>query len=306
MSGQNGGGLLMKESERHLFCFGYGFSAKALVARLRAAGETWQISATIRHVDKQSQLEADGVTPFLLQPNTELPEQAFAGVTHVLLSAPPETDGSDPVLTCAGSALQQCQSLQWVGYLSTTGVYGDHDGAWIDEETPPGPVGARGRRRQIAESAWAASGLPMHYFRLAGIYGPGRNALQSLRAGTARRINKPGQVFSRIHVEDIAQILHASINHPNPGRAYSVCDDLPAPPQEVVTYAATLLELEPPQEIAFADAELSPMAKSFYGENKRIHNNRIKQELGVALTYPTYREGLSALLVQESDQGKVS
>ena len=286
-------------TERHLFCFGYGFSARALVALLQGTGELWRVSATVRNADKQTLLEKDGVTPVVLQSGVGLPDGVLEGVTHVLLSAPPETDGSDPVLAFARETLSQCRSLKWVGYLSTTGVYGDHGGAWIDEETPSGPVGARGWRRQKAEAAWAATGLPMHYFRLAGIYGPGRNSLQSLRQGTARRITKPGQVFSRIHVEDIAQILQASINHPNPGRAYSVCDDLPAPPQEVVSYAAALLDMEPPPETAFEDAELSPMARSFYGENKRIRNDRIKQELGIKLKYPTYREGLAALLAQE-------
>ncbi len=172
-------------------------------------------------------------------------------------------------------------------------------GAWIDEDTPPGPLGERGQRRVAAEAAWgelaAAHDLPMHYFRLAGIYGPGRNQLAALKAGTARRIDKTGQVFSRIHVEDIATILLASMAKPQAGRAYSVCDDEPAPPQDVVAYAATLLGMAPPPLIAFEDADLSPMAKSFYGENKRIKNTRIKQELGVTLKYPSYREGLRAL-----------
>ncbi|MGC6471348.1 MAG: SDR family oxidoreductase [Parvibaculales bacterium] len=286
-------------TDRHLFCFGYGFSAKALVSLLRETGEIWRVTATVRNADKRSQLEADGVEPVEVPTDTTLDGEELKGVTHVLLSAPPEADGSDPALRLAGDALLRCETLQWVGYLSTTGVYGDHDGAWIDEDTPPGPLSERGRRRHQAEAAWAATGLPMHYFRLAGIYGPGRNSLQSLRNGTARRINKPGQVFSRIHVEDIALILQASMSNPNPGRAYSVCDDLPAPPQDVVQHAAALLDMDPPPETPFAEADLSPMAKSFYGENKRIRNDRIKRELGVELKYPTYREGLAALLVQE-------
>ena len=182
-----------------------------------------------------------------------------------------------------------------MGYLSTTGVYGDHQGAWIDEETPTGLLSERGQRRVAAEAQWAATGLPMHYFRLAGIYGPGRNSLRALQNGTARRVVKQGQVFSRIHLADITRILEASMANPNAGRAYSVCDDTPAPPQDVVTYAAELMGVSPPALQDFATAELSPMARSFYGENKRIRNYRIKEELGVSLEYPDYRAGLSAL-----------
>ena len=215
---------------------------------------------------------------------------------HILISVPPEQNGSDPVLNFAGAALAALQDqIKWVGYLSTTGVYGDHQGAWIDEETPAGLLSERGQRRVAAEAQWAATGLPMNYFRLAGIYGPGRNSLRALQNGTARRVVKQGQVFSRIHLADITRILEASMANPNAGRAYSVCDDTPAPPQDVVTYAAELMGVSPPALQDFATAELSPMARSFYGENKRIRNYRIKEELGVSLEYPDYRAGLSAL-----------
>jgi nucleoside-diphosphate-sugar epimerase len=183
----------------------------------------------------------------------------------------------------------------WVGYLSTTGVYGDRAGGWVDEASALTPAGERGRRRVAAEAGWRALGLPLHIFRLAGIYGPGRSALDSVRAGKAQRIDKPGQVFSRIHVDDIAAVLDASIARPYPGAIYNVCDDDPAPPQDVIAYACALLGRAPPPLVPFDQAALSPMARSFYGESKRVSNRRIKDELGVRLRFPDYRAGLDAL-----------
>jgi len=276
--------------------FGFGFCAAHLAPALTAAG--WRLKATCRDAAKGAALKAQGIEPLRVD-GTPLAAGALEGVDHILLSAPPSAHG-DPALPLLEDALAaRAGQLKWLGYLSTTGVYGDHGGAWIDEETPPGPLSARGQRRVDAEGAWgalaAAHDLPLHYFRLAGIYGPGRNQLASLKTGTARRIDKPGQVFSRIHVDDIAQILRASMAAPNAGRAYSVCDDEAAPPQDVVAFAAALMGVEEPPCVAFEEAEMSEMARSFYGENKRIKNQRIKQELGVSLIYPTYREGLTAL-----------
>lgn len=277
----------------NLFCFGLGYCADYLSAKLIKQG--WQVSATCRTSEKAAVLEALGIRPVLLS-GKKVTVTDLGKADHILISAPPEQDGSDPVLNFAEAALAALQDqIKWVGYLSTTGVYGDHQGAWIDEETPPGLLSERGQRRVAAEAQWAATGLPMHYFRLAGIYGPGRNSLRALQNGTARRVVKQGQVFSRIHLVDITRILEASMANPNAGRAYSVCDDTPAPPQDVVTYAAELMGVSPPALQDFATAELSPMARSFYGENKRIRNNRIKEELGVSLEYPDYRAGLSAL-----------
>ena len=277
----------------NLFCFGLGYCADYLSAKLIKQG--WQVSATCRTSEKAALLEASGIRPVLLS-GKKVTVTDLGKADHILISVPPEQDGSDPVLNFAGAALAALQDqIKWVGYLSTTGVYGDHQGAWIDEETPAGLLSERGQRRVAAEAQWAATGLPMHYFRLAGIYGPGRNSLRALQNGTARRVVKQGQVFSRIHLADITRILEASIANPNAGRAYSVCDDTPAPPQDVVTYAAELMGVSPPALQDFATAELSPMARSFYGENKRIRNNRIKEELGVSLEYPDYRAGLSAL-----------
>jgi nucleoside-diphosphate-sugar epimerase len=282
----------------HMVFFGYGFCAAALAPLLQARG--WRLSATTRDADKAEAMQAQGITP-ILWPSDEAPLAAAAldGITHGLLSAAP-TEQGDPILRQAGAALAaHSRSLQWLGYLSTTGVYGDHQGAWVDEDTPAGPIGRRGMARVAAEAEWQAFAeahdVPVMMFRLAGIYGPYRNQLRSVSNGTARRIDKPGQVFSRIHVDDIAQILAASIDRPKAGRAYSVCDDEPAAPEAVVRFAAELLGVEPPPLVPFAEAELSPMGRSFYADNKRLRNQRIKQELGVTLAYPSYREGLTAL-----------
>ena len=181
-------------------------------------------------------------------------------------------------------------------------MYGDRGGAWVSETDPVAPTLPRTRRRVAAEAAWLASGLPAHIFRLAGIYGPGRgrNALEAVRAGTARRIVKPGQVFGRVHVDDIVQVLRASIAKPNPGAVYNVADDEPAPPQDVIAFACALLGAQPPPEVPYEQADLSPMARSFYADSRRIRNQRIKRELGVRLRFPSYREGLAAILEQET------
>ncbi len=282
----------------HLLCFGMGFSATALAKRLKAKG--WRVTGTSRSEGGVGALGAAGFEAHLVDGEAPLDAALLDGVSHVVASAPPDTAG-DPVIRVAGPALiAHAANLQWVAYLSTTGVYGDRDGAWVDEDSPLKPATGRGERRVAAEAQWLdlwrLHGLPVHLFRLAGIYGPGRNPLCTLIEGSARRIVKPGQVFSRIHVDDIAGVLEASIARPHPGRAYNVCDDEAAPPQEVIAYAARLLGIEPPPEIAFEEAELSPMARSFYAESKRVSNARIKNELGLALAYPTYREGLAALL----------
>lgn len=276
-----------------LLCFGLGYSAQALAQRLSARG--WEIRGTTRRQDKAATLSAAGWRCFLFDRAHGLPADAFDGVTHVLTSIAPDEEG-DPVLDRHGAELQALPSLAWAGYLGTTAVYGDRQGGWVDEATPIEPTLARADRRARAEAAWLASGLPVHIFRLAGIYGPGRNALVNVREGTARRIVKPGQTFSRIHVEDIATVLEASIAHPRPGAIYNVCDDEPAPPQNVVTYAAELLGVAPPPEQPYETADLSPMARTFYKDNRRVRNDLIKSELRVGLAYPDYRVGLSSLL----------
>jgi len=226
-------------------------------------------------------------------------EHIARDVTHILLSVPPDEAG-DPVFDVMADQISALPSLKWAGYLSTTGVYGDLQGGWVDEDSPYNPSGSRGQRRVDAERAWLDlyenANLPVHIFHLPGIYGPGRNQIVSLKKGKARRIDKPGQVFSRIHVADLAAILVASMRQPNPGSIYNVADDLPAPPQDVVEYAAELLGQEPPPLQPFETADLSPMARSFYSDSKKVRNMKIKSELGISLQYPTYREGLASLL----------
>jgi nucleoside-diphosphate-sugar epimerase len=240
-----------------------------------------------------------GYRGWIFDGTSPLGDAAFDGVTHIVDSASPGAEG-DPVI--ARNRLQlasRARQVTWAAYLSTTGVYGDHAGGWVDEDTPLTPNTERGWKRVEAETQWLdlwrETGFPIHLFRLAGIYGPGRNQLLSIRDGSARRIIKPAQVFSRIHVEDIARVLEASMAHPHPGRAYNVCDDEACPPQDVIAYAAELLGRPVPPGIPFAAADLSPMARSFYADSKRVSNARIRSELGVTLAYPTYREGLTAL-----------
>ena len=276
-----------------LLSIGHGFSARALSDLMIADG--WRVIGTTRSAEKAQRLTAQGVEA-VIWPGSELP---ISDVTHLLTSVAPNDDG-DPVLKRHRGELKAAKNLEWVGYLSTTGVYGDHGGAWVDEDTLLTPSTKRGEARTRAEAEWSQLDLPLHIFRLAGIYGPGRGPFSKVRSGKARRIIKEGQVFSRTHVEDIAQVLYASIKHPNPGRAYNVCDDDPAPPQDVIAFAAELLGVPVPEAVNIEDAEMSEMARSFYAESKRVRNDRIKNELGVKLKYPDYRSGLRALLALEN------
>jgi dTDP-D-glucose 4,6-dehydratase len=274
----------------HLLCFGLGFSAATLAAKLDK--ETWRVTGTTRSDEGVAKITALGFDAIRFDTMTVIPDD----VTHIVSSVPPDASG-DPVLQKFGGELQgRATQFRWVAYLSTTGVYGDHAGGWVDEATPLAPSTERGHRRLQAETQWLdlqlTHGLPVHLFRLAGIYGPGRNQLESAMQGTARRVIKPGQVFSRIHVADIAGILLASMAKPNPGAAYNVADDHPAPPQEVVAFACEILGLPVPPEEDFGSAILTPMARSFYAESKRVLNQRVKNELGYRLKYPDYREGL--------------
>ena len=297
-----------RDKAPRLFAFGLGFSALALAERLAEQG--WRIAGTVRDPEKRQALEARGFEIHLFDRDHPLadPGTALAGSTHILISAPPDgrnEPSGDPALDIHGNDIAALgPGLAWLGYLSTTGVYGDRQGGWVDETSALTPSGDRGRRRLEAERGWLAlgerHGIPVHLFRLAGIYGPGRSALDTVRSGNAKRVIKPGQVFSRIHVADIASVLEASIARPHPGAAYNVCDDDPAAPAEVIEFACGLLGVEPPPPVAFDEAALSPMAHSFYEDNKRVRNERIKRELGVTLAYPSYREGLKALLAEET------
>ncbi len=275
-----------------LLSIGHGYSAQALAAKLLPQG--WRIIGTTRTEAAAAALRGSGVQ-VLVWPDADL-GPALAQASHLLSSVAP--GDADPVLAAWGPQIARA-GLDWVGYLSTTAVYGHHNGDWVDETTPLAPTTARGAARAKAEADWAALGLPLHIFRLAGIYGPGRGPFEKVRDGTARRIHKPGQVFSRIHVEDIANVLEAAISRPCPG-VYNVCDDDPASPEDILGLAARLLNLPEPPIVPYEDAEMTPMARSFYAENKRVRNDRIKSVLGVKLAYPTYREGLAAILAAES------
>jgi len=279
-----------------LFSFGHGYSARALARRLLP--RDWRIYGTTRDAAKAETLRSEGVIPLLWDEDDLGP--ALNEATHLLSSVGPD-EGGDPVLARHKNAIAGiAPRLEWAGYLSTTGVYGDHQGAWVDETTPLTPSTRRGKLRVAAEAEWQAiPDLPLHVFRLAGIYGPGRGPFAKVRQGTARRIIKPGQVFSRIHVDDIAQVLDASIHAPCPGTTYNLCDDDPAPPQDVIAFAADLLGLPVPDEVPFDEADLSPMARSFYSESKRVSNRRIREKLGIRLIHPDYRSGLRAMMADE-------
>lgn len=285
----------MPKNPNKLFVFGFGYTAQTLAAL--AKNEGWEVAGTSRSPETRQRLKALGyqAVDFTPEAVTPLLQQA----THLLVSTPLNRDWQDPVLL-AFEPLIRASSLQWIGYLSTTGVYGDHQGAWVEEATPAKPTNPRGHGRLRAEAQWLALGealrVPAQVFRLAGIYGPGRNALTQLKDGNARPIYKEGQVFSRIHVDDIARVLLASIQKAQGGEIYNVCDDLPAPSHEVIEYAAGLLSIPPPERIPFENANLSEMGKEFYESSRRVKNDKIKRELGVTLQYPTYREGLLTML----------
>lgn len=276
-----------------MLVFGHGYSASHLTPLLLAEG--WQVIGTTRA--DRARVAASGAIPILWPGEDDSLAAAIAQADAVLVSAAPDAAG-DPVLAAFAERIAASKA-RWIGYLSTTGVYGDRGGDWVDEESPLTPTTKRGAERVRAESDWQALArahdLPLHIFRLAGIYGPGRGPFAKLANGTARRIIKPGQIFSRIHVEDIAQALLASIKAPRAGAVYNLCDDDPAPPEDVIGYAAGLLGLPLPPAEDFASAEMTPMARSFYAESKRVSNARLRGELGVTLRYPDYRAGLKSL-----------
>lgn len=275
----------------HLFCFGLGYSATTLATKLLSKG--WRVSGTCRTSAKCESLRHKGITAYIFDEGLPLQEVwDLASVTHIVHSIPPLEDGTDIVYASHLKDLQNLNNLEWFAYLSTTGVYGNHNGNWVDEKTPLSPPPGRSARRAAAEEMWIKSLLPAHIFRLSGIYGKGRSVIDDLKNGTAHRILKDGQVFSRINVEDIANILECSINKPNPGSIYNCADDEPAPQHQVVEYAAELLGVEPPPLEPFEKANLSPMARSFWESNRRVSNKLIKEELGVKLQYPDYRVGL--------------
>lgn len=287
-------------TQQRLFVFGFGYTAQALARVLLPQG--WAVIGTTRDPSKTTDIQRSGAQ-VLLWDDTAAIADALAASSHLLIAAGPDADG-DPSLRAFGPQITSAAAqLTWAGYLSTTGVYGDAAGHWVDETSPLTPSTQRGQRRLAAEQKWQAiPDLPLHIFRLAGIYGPGRGPFAKLRAGRTQSVIKPNQFFSRAHVDDIAAALAASMARPNPGAAYNICDDLPAPPEDVLRFAAQIAGLPAPVEVPFEQATLTPMGRSFYAESKKVSNARMKAELGITLNYPDYQAGLRALLEQESAQ----
>jgi nucleoside-diphosphate-sugar epimerase len=283
-----------------LFCFGYGYTCDFLARRLQETGG-WTISGTTRSAERQSAIREKNIPLYIFNYDKPLgdPVLFFEDVTHLLISTPPSDDG-DPSYLMHAKDILNIPNLKWVGYLSSTATYGDHQGGWVDETTEIIPNTIRGSRRAKAEKQWLSlhskHNLPVHIFRLAGIYGPGRSALDTVKAGLAKRIYKPNHAFNRIYVKDIVRVLMASMNQPNPGSIYNLSDDFAAPSHEVIEYACELLNIEPPPLVPLEEANLSPMARSFYADNKKIRNDKIKKEFGLELDYSDYKKGLQDCL----------
>lgn len=274
-----------------LFIFGLGYVGQHMGRALLAEG--WRVVGTTRTSNQAQRLKEEGFEVVVWDGTASFPHEVLDGVTHILVTIPPD-EGGDIVFRHLDFSLL---SLMWVGYLSATSVYGDHQGAWVREDAVLNPISPRGHQRLLGETQWRDHFtqhpfFPIHIFRLSGIYGPGRNVLESIRAGSAQRVDKPGHVFSRIHVEDIVRILRISINRPKPGEIYNLADDEPAATADVIAFGCEILDVEVSSLVPFEEATLSPGLLEFYAEHKRVDNHKIKKSLGVRLIYPTYREGL--------------
>lgn len=299
-TGGDSGRMEHDNTTKRLFIIGLGYSARAIARK--AMDEGWEVLGTTRDAVQADKLRDAGFQPVIWSGAGPLPGDA-ARATHLLSSvAPDRSTGEDPALRWL--APDSLRGLSWIGYLSSTSVYGDHEGGWVDETTPCDPQSRTGRARLDAENGWLAlgekAGVSAHVFRLSGIYGPGRSVLERLLAGTSRRIIKPGQVFSRVHTDDIAQTVLASMRSLSGAPVYNLCDDEPAPPQDVIAHAAGLLGMDVPPDEDFDAADLSPMARFFFADSKRVRNDLIKDELGIRLIHPSYREGLADILRRAS------
>ena len=287
---------------KKLFCFGYGYVCHHLADRLRLYD--WEIAGTTTDTDKKDRMIESGVNAYVFDTSRPLvdPTSALKDVTHILLSVPP-TNAGDIVFDLHSADIAELPSLEWIGYLSTTAVYGNRDGKWVDETSDTSPTSRRGSLRLKAEQQWLSlfsrHALPMHLFRLAGIYGPGRSALDAVRAGTSRRIDKPGHAFNRIHVDDVVETLIASMNAPKPGEIYNLSDNNPVSSHEVIEFACRLLGMPVPELIPFDQTTMAPIVRSFYTDNKRISNKKIKTDLGVTLLHPDFKSGLSTCFAAE-------
>jgi nucleoside-diphosphate-sugar epimerase len=280
---------------RRLFIFGLGYSGLEIAKLAQAQG--WSVAGTCTTGEKANRLRADGIETYTFDGTAALPASTLNDTSHVLCTIAPKETG-DPAL---GACRPLLGRAKWLGYLSTTGVYGDHGSGWVDETTPATPGRARSIERLAAEQAWRdlarETGATLDILRLPGIYGPGRSAIDRVKAGTARRIDKPGQFFSRIHVEDVANAAVRAMARSGETALWNVADDLPAPNSDVIALAFELLGMPVPPAIPWEQAApaMSPMARSFYMESRRVRNDRMKRDLGVVLRYPTYREGLKAI-----------
>jgi len=284
-------------SARRILIFGYGGVGAATGRRLAAQG--WSVAATARTAQAAAALGDEGVA--VVDPaSAAAVSEAAAAAQAILITAPPGEAGCPGLAALAGPLRNSGPAAPWIGYLSTTGVYGDHAGRWVFEETPLSPLSAEATRRVAAEAAWTAlaeeTGATLAIFRLPGLYGVGRSALDRVRAGEARRLTRPGQVFSRLHLDDAGTGVAAALAKPRPGAVFNLCDDEPAPSADVTAHAARLLGVPAPPEETVDLATLSPAARRFWSENKRVSNARAKAELGWRPAWPTYREGLAAIL----------
>lgn len=294
-------------NNKKLFCFGYGYVAEHLAKVLKQQDPSWQICGTTRDVEKLSLMREDGVKAFLFSDQSVFTDPDFIlnGVTHILISVPPD-DAGDLVFQAHARDILRISTVKWIGYFSSTSVYGNRDGEWVDEESEIQPSSQRGSRRARAEQQWLKTrriaGIPINIFRVSGIYGPDRSTLDTVRAGNVRRIEKPGHAFNRIHVDDIVQALIASMDQPFPGDIYNLADDDPASSHELIAYACTLLGKIPPPVIPYDEADMAPITRSFYKDNKRVSNAKMKNKLGVKLKYPDYKKGLDAIYAAEEHE----
>lgn len=292
------------DKPKKLFCFGYGYVAEHLAKALKEQDPSWQICGTTRDKEKLDGMREQGIKAYLFSDENPFHDPLFIlrDVTHILISIPPNKQG-DVVFQTHARDILQIESVQWIGLCSSTSVYGNRDGEWVDETSEIRPDSERGTKRARAESAWLKmrriAGIPINIFRISGIYGVGRSALDSVRAGNSRRIDKPGHVFNRIHVDDIIQAMIASMSQPSPGDIYNLADDDPAPSHELISYACGLLGMEPAPLMPFDSTDMAPMARSFYKDNKRVRNDKIKTKLGIKLKYPNYKAGLDSIFEQE-------
>ncbi|GJL95804.1 MAG: NAD(P)-dependent oxidoreductase [Hyphococcus sp.] len=287
--------------DQKLFCFGFGYTARHFADRLRADG--WHVAGTTRSNEKAAKLRAQNIEAFTWD-GGDIDLAWLEDVSAVLISTPPDKSGCPTFRAAKNAITAHAEPIKWIGYLSTNGVYGDHDGAWVDETSGLRGQSPRALSRIEAEQQWLSLEVktPVTIFRLPGIYGPGRSAFDTIRTGKAKRIYKDGQVFSRMHVSDIASALADSLSMLQQHEIYNLADDEPAPPQDVISFACELLGVTPPPLVPIEQAGLSEMAKSFYADNKRVSNARMKATLKTRLDYPTYREGLKALLKHHKEE----